>query len=179
MSENSTQTTPARKDLPRPPKPRPDYPLFPHASGCWAKKIRGKLHYFGSWRSDPTGIVAEKWFERQWPFLKDGRVPPQFDDLSDGCTIKDLANEFLTRSESRVENQELSAATFRGYFRTCKNIIDFFGRDRRVDGLGPSDFADFRSALSKRLGVGSLKNEINKSRIIFRFCFKQKFIPTG
>jgi integrase len=70
----------------------------------------------------------------------------------------------------------LSAATFRGYFRTCKNIIDFFGRDRRVDDLRPSDFADFRSALSRRLGVGSLKHEINKSRIIFRFALKQKFI---
>jgi len=32
--------------------------------------------------------------------------------------------------------------------------------------------------LSKRLGVGSLKNEINKSRIIFKYALKQKFIPT-
>jgi len=42
--ENST----ARRT---PSKPYPDYPLYPHSSGRWAKKIRSKIHYFGPWEN--------------------------------------------------------------------------------------------------------------------------------
>jgi len=37
----------------RPAKPYPGFPLYAHKSGRWAKKSRGKTHFFGPWR-DPV-----------------------------------------------------------------------------------------------------------------------------
>ncbi len=42
----------------KPARPTPDFPLFAHAAGKWAKKINGKLHYFGRW-DDPDGALAK------------------------------------------------------------------------------------------------------------------------
>lgn len=43
---------------PRPTKPYPQFPLSPHASGKWARRIQGKVKYFGKW-DDPTSALEE------------------------------------------------------------------------------------------------------------------------
>lgn len=62
------------------------FPLFSHPSGQWAKKIRGRLVYFGSWRSDRDGTAALEEFNQNWPYLKERREPPAV-DVSEGCTL--------------------------------------------------------------------------------------------
>ena len=171
MSTNSTQTTPARK----PKKPYPDFPLFPHASGCWAKKIRGKLHYFGSWKDDPDGSRALERFNREWSFLSQGKVPPDVDQ-SDGCTLRTLANSFLRLKEDHVTSGDLGSRSFLNYHKTCQMIISFFGADRRLDDLRTLDFQEFRSELSRQFCVTTLNSQINLVRIVLKFAHDERLI---
>ena len=78
----------------KPAKLRPNFPLFPHQNGQWAKKIRQKFYYFGPWE-DP--IAAKKKYLDEREYLQAGRTPPQ---SSDGCRVRDLVNRFLTVKEA-------------------------------------------------------------------------------
>jgi len=64
-----------RKLSGKPSKPRPDFPLFPHATGRWAKKVRGRLIYFGKVADDPKGQAAlDKWLDQKDALLA-GHTP--------------------------------------------------------------------------------------------------------
>jgi integrase len=172
--EKPSKTATARKPQ-RPAKPYVGFPLFAHPSGQWGKKIRGKFLYFGSWRTDPEGREALKQFNREWPYLKEGKQPPLV-DVSGGCSLRMVANEFLREKEHKLNSGELSPASFRDYYDTCELLINQFGKERLVSDLRPDDFRTFRAKLAERLGVVSLKNEINRVCIVFNFAFDNSLI---
>lgn len=179
----STQTARRRKANGKPSKPYPDFPLFPHASGRWAKKINGKLEYFGRWGNKSAGKIipvddvkgsameAVKRYEWQREALYDGRTPTPIDQS--GYTIRDLCNAFLTSKKHKVDSGELSPHTFTDYRRACEQLIGQFGRTRRVDDLQPADFEAFRAKLAKGASVVTLKNSVNRCRIVLKFAYDQ------
>src|SRR5262249_51866575 len=62
----STKPRRSRKAAERPKKPYPTFPLTPHASGAWQKKIRGKTHYFGRWANWVNGKLVRVDAEGGW-----------------------------------------------------------------------------------------------------------------
>lgn len=169
----STRKRASRKS--RPAKPYADFPLFPHATGRWAKKIRQKLHYFGKIADDPRGAAALERLNREWPYLSEGRTPPPL-DIGDICTVRTLCNSFLSSKLNKVESGELSERSFRDYHNTTDLLIEQIGMDRRVDDLRTDDFERLRKSLAVRLAPVSLKNEINRCRIVFKHAHDQRLI---
>lgn len=154
----------------KPRKPRPDFPLFPHATRRWAKKIRGKLHYFGPWE-DPEGSLQRYLDQRD--YLVAGRKPPV---KGVGVTVRDLANTFLTHKRNRVETGELTERTFIDYHETCGRVVEHFGRMAHISDLGPADFEQLRASLAKDRKLVALGNEIQRVRSLFKFAFDQELV---
>jgi hypothetical protein len=87
----------------KPAKPRPDFPLFPHATGRWAKKVRGKLSYFGKVADDPKGEAAlAKWLDQK-DYLLAGAKPPADPDR-DRLTVRKLVNHYLTAKKVLIDS---------------------------------------------------------------------------
>jgi hypothetical protein len=167
VMQKSTATSVARKPakLVKPAKPHPDFPLFPHATKRWAKKVLGKLHYFGPWAEPKKAL--ELWLAQKDDLLA-GKTPA----LTPGkLSVKELVNHFLTAKKRRVDTGELTARSFADYHATCERVIDVFGRTKPVDALTPNDFDKLRSALAAGRGYVTFGNDVQRVRVLFKYAF--------
>lgn len=108
-----------------------------------------------------------------------GREPPA---NTEGMTVADLVNRFLTHKEQLRNNAELNPRTYQGYYATCETVVKAFGRNRVVaDGDGkplltPDDFRGLHGTLSKTRGIVALRNEMQRVRGVFKFAFDEGLI---
>lgn len=161
----------------KPAKPYPDFPLFAHATGRWAKKIRGRLVYFGKW-ADPD--VALQRYLADKEDLHAGRTPRA---SSEALTLYILCGRYLTAKKQLLDAGEVKARTFGEYAATCRRLLETFGKNRLVSDLRPDDFERLRAAIAKTWGPVRLSNEITRVKGVFRYAtlagFVDRPIPIG
>ena len=150
----------------RPTKPRPDFPLFPHRNGRWAKKVRGSFVYFTHWAKDPKGDAAvAQWLDQKDELLA-GRKPRG--DRA-GATVADLINGFYNAKKKLVTNGELEQRTLDDYETVGKRVAAVFGRNRLLEDLAPADFADLRASFAETHGPVALTSDITRTKVIFNW----------
>ncbi len=178
MSRKSTLSAVSGKAvIQKPDKPYPEFPLFAHNSGRWAKKVRGQLRYFGYWSkaTDAGGgwQAALELYQKQADDLHAGRTPRA---SSDGLTIRDLANAYLTGKQDLLDNGEITPRTFADCRDTTDIIIGGFGKTRLVSDLRPDDFGTLRRRIAKTRGPVSLANTIQRIRSVFKWGYESRLI---
>src|SRR5437762_8304935 len=150
----------------KPSKPYPEFPLFPHAAGVWAKKIRGKMHYFGPW-DDPDGALAK--YLEQKDALHAGR---KLRADPGEATVKDAANAFLNAKQAALDAGELSPRTWQEYKGACDEAVSCFGKTRLLADVGPDDFAELRKKLAAKWGPVRLGNQIQYVRSLCKSVYE-------
>jgi integrase len=149
-------------------KPYPDYPLFLHATGQWAKRIKGKVYYFGK----DADLALAKYLKEK-DALYAGKKPR---DQAEGLTVKWLCNKFLTFKESLVESGELTQRSWDDYKAACDLVVEHFGKGRLVDDLESDDFAGLRKKMAKKWGPVTLTNVIQRIRVIFNYAHDERLV---
>jgi integrase len=169
--ENRTQPM-NRGSAHKPDRPK-NFPLFPHANGQWARKIKKRIFYFGVWADRDKALEN---YLRDKDALYAGRNPSEFSAA--GLAVGDGCNLFLMAKKSLLESRDIAQVTFKDYEDTCKGIVESIGRTRAVATLVAADFDKLRLQLAKRLGPVALGNEINRVRIVFRYLYEASLIDS-
>jgi integrase len=149
-------------------KPHKDFPLFPHATGRWAKKVRGKFVFFGKCSDDPDGEAAlNAWLDQKDDLLA-GRTPRA---KTEGFAVRDLANRFLTAKQQMLDAGEMTQRTWNEYKLTTDRVVEQFGKHRLVADLATEDFEALRASFAKTRGPEALGNEIQRTRALFKYAY--------
>lgn len=159
---------PKKSGAVKPEKPYQDFPLFAHASGLWAKKIRGNTVYFGKW-DDPEGAIKE--YQRTREALYLGMKKPVA-----GVHLVDVVNSFLTAKHQQMESGELSARSFRDLKSSCGKMLAYFGKSTPIEQIPPATFDEFRTSLAKQLGPVALSNDIRRIRSVLKYAYEAGLI---
>jgi integrase len=99
--------------------------------------------------------------------LHAGRTPRV---KSDGLTVADLCNAFLTAKLRKRESGELGLRIFAEYKEVTDLIVAAFGKTRLVDDLAADDFEKLRATMAERWGPVRLGNAITRVKSVFKYA---------
>ena len=148
------------------PKRRKGFPLWAHPNGQWAKKIGGKVHYFGPWDAPDQALDEYHALLRKL-----------HDPIEEGTPLEleNLVNLFLNAKKLAVP-REMTDRTWGEYKATGEQLISILGRGFRVDKLSPNDFGRVRAEMAKGIAPTTLFSRIGRARAIFNWAYKTELI---
>ncbi len=165
------KSLPRRSDPAKPGKPkRPQgCPLWPHPNGSWAKKVKGRLTYFGPWADLPAAM------ERYHAHMRAQNGPAVV--AGDPIALHTLINLFLVAKKKLIP-AELSELTWDAYRRTGELLIAALGRDFRVDQMTQTDFQSLRDSLADGVALPTLSGRIGRAKVIFNWGYSEGYTHT-
>lgn len=105
--------------------------------------------------------------------LIESRVPKAVVSV---VTVGDFLTDYLSRRDDEVMNAML---TF--YVDTARNLTEFFGSDRRLDDITPSDADDFRRHMQKdeKQSAETVVSRCALAKTFFKDAIRRKLVETN
>lgn len=151
-------------------------PLYLHASGQWAKKIKGKLWYFGKDQQQ-----ALERYLRERLHLEAGvnirKLPPAIPiDQSAGVRLGEGIDLFLAACEAKVVRGQLSRLSLIDYKLTLALFTASLDRSIPIDSIGPTYWASVYDRVASGKNATTINGEVARIRAAFNWLQKNRFI---
>ncbi len=152
------------------------FPLFLHATGQWAKKIKGKLWYFGK---DQQKAFEQYSYERL--HLEIGinlrKLPPSKPvEPSEGVRLGEGIDLFLASCEAKVARGELSRLSLIDYKLTLALVTASLERSIPIQLTTPSHWASVYTRIAANKNATTINGEIARVRAAFNWLRKNRYI---
>lgn len=144
----------------KPAKPNPDFPLFPHSNGQWAKKIKGRMVYFGPW-ADPDAALD------RFKALGDG--PPD--------NLAAVVKKYLAALEKKQEVGEVGLRHYKSMEWILGKLKKHIDTTKSFNRLTPDDYRTWRNAIAKTNKAVALSSHIRHVRAFLNWAVAEKIIP--
>jgi integrase len=167
----------------KPGKPRPDFPLFPHANGQWAKKffLNGKhaLKYFGPWSDDLKGERALLDYLARKDAILAGLDNLRVTSPGEGMTLGELVGRYLDSRRQAMLAGELSGRMYGDYLAELHRFAKSVGEGAKVAAIRPEHFSAYAGTFTtiRHLGRHSRKRVIALVKAMLNWGAGMGFYP--
>lgn len=155
----------------RPEKPCPDFPLFPHGCGQWAKKIHGRMHYFGPW-ADPEG--AERALQAFLAKDASGRLP--IAPANNTQAFSRIVDAYITKRHGDLQAKTIGLRYYRDLTNMVKALAKLIDLTRPVNALGPADWARAHQQLRRKHGASTVTRFVVMVRTMLKWAAEMGLI---
>ena len=142
----------------KPSKPYDDFPLFPHGNKCWAKKVDGKLKYFGPWSGGWQAAL-----KKYHAFLN----APKED-------LGSVVNQYIESRRLLEQSGDIGKRHLADIQETLGRLVKIGGKPTRLNSV---NWGRFRATLADTMGPVSLGGHITRVRAFLNWCLRQGLIP--
>jgi integrase len=118
--------------------------------------------------------LAEQRYHEEKDDLFAGRVPNRRN--KDGLRLGELCNQWLHQKRTLMTSGELTMRTWDDYRGTANRVATFFGKDRLVEDLGPTDFEKLRADFGSTWGPVRVGNHITWTIALFNYAYDSDLI---
>ncbi len=147
------------------------FPLTLHPTGQYCKKIKGKIHYFGSDKKE----ALQKYLD-QAAYLhgyQDNLPKP----TSDNMTLKQLCDMYLKYQYSKLQANDLTASHHNEQIGSLNKLLAFLGQNTDVSKISTLDLQSYKRRIQKNhVSVSRLNLHISIMKALFHWARKNDVI---